>query len=258
VRPTISFQVAKREAISCRHPAAVSWRRRGRKCGDRALRQDRKRWVPPAEWNRFIARRPRLRNPPDQHAPPLPRPRHHHRHRRGIDTMLSIGVRSRARSRRGGPPSPVGRDPGHRPGLRDRRRRYRRVGAGADRDGADAGGLGGLPRVAAPAITGIWRCSRPRCRMCVSSPRRCWARCGLPAPGHRAAHGRGRSAERVVRRVGRPRRSTRSRHVVGASGWQCPSLPAGAASVSTTCCPSGVMVKRHWVAAGRPACSHRW
>jgi len=36
--------------------------------------------------------RPRLRNPPHQHANPLPRPRHHHQRRRGIDNFLSIEV----------------------------------------------------------------------------------------------------------------------------------------------------------------------
>jgi hypothetical protein len=35
-------------------------------------------------------RRPRLRNPPHQHADPLPRPRYHHRSRRRIDNILSI------------------------------------------------------------------------------------------------------------------------------------------------------------------------
>jgi hypothetical protein len=45
--------------------------------------------------------RPRLRNPPHQHAGPLPRPRHHYRHRRGIDNFLSIEVRKLLERSRG-------------------------------------------------------------------------------------------------------------------------------------------------------------
>lgn len=179
-------------------------------------------------------------------------------HRRSIDTILSIGVRSRARSRRGGPPSPVGRDPGYRPGLRDRH--------------ADIGGLV-RGRIGMERMRAAWAACRewlpPRSRASGDAPcldvvcasvRPAGAGRGAVCrrPGYRAAHGRSRSAERVVRRAGRPRRPTRGRHVVEALGWQCPSLPAGVASVSSTCCPSGVMVKRHWVTAGRPACSHRW
>jgi hypothetical protein len=55
-RPTTSFRVAKRAAISCRYRTVVSRWRRGRKCGDIPLNAGRNRCALPGEVKRFLAR----------------------------------------------------------------------------------------------------------------------------------------------------------------------------------------------------------
>ncbi len=76
---------ATRCSHHCRPPGTTRPRHRTRP----------RRHPKPPDWpqtRHLDPHRPRLRNPPHQHANPLPPPRHHHRSRRGIDNFLSIEV----------------------------------------------------------------------------------------------------------------------------------------------------------------------